>query len=239
VNSVSNWFRTYGFAGVLDGLLIGAYPLDREDVAMLEWMGIERVLNLVEDEEYRPGDRAVVEEALARTGIQEYRLRLTDYGRLPPEELETAVQEICSWLEQGVRGYLHCRAGWQRSAAVAAGVIAVREGVGIDDALEHVRSRKPSAEPLPHQREDLHRWWEARGGHRARAGDGAREGKGGQLAEGTGGRGADGGPAGAGGRAGAGGPAGAGGGAGAGGRVGDPTAAETDHVAGAERLDEA
>ena len=51
---VSNWFRTYGFADVDHGLLIGAYPLDADDVGMLEWVGIDRVLNLVEDEEYGP-----------------------------------------------------------------------------------------------------------------------------------------------------------------------------------------
>src|SRR5207248_2493797 len=77
--SMSNWFRTYGFADILDDLLIGTY--------------------------------------------------------------------------------LHCRAGWQRSAAVAAGVVALRDGLDIDEALDFVRRRKPSADPLPHQREDLRRWW--------------------------------------------------------------------------------
>jgi protein-tyrosine phosphatase len=159
---VSNWFRTYGFADVRDGLLIGAYPLDADDVAMLDWIGIERVLNLVEDQEYRPGQREAVEAALASTGIEEHRLNLTDYGHLPAEELEVAVQEVCAWLDHGARTYLHCRAGWQRSAAVAAGVIALRDGIDIDDALAYVQSRKPSADPLPHQRADLRRWWDAR-----------------------------------------------------------------------------
>jgi protein-tyrosine phosphatase len=159
---VSSWFRTYGFADVSDGLLIGAYPLDDDDVAMLEWMGIERVLNLVEDGEYRPGDRELVAAALAAAGIEEHRLELTDYGRLPAEQLEAAVQEVTAWLDAGVMTYMHCRAGWQRSAAVAAGVIAVRDGLEIDDALAHVQARKPSADPLPHQRDDLRQWWETR-----------------------------------------------------------------------------
>jgi len=59
---------------------------------------------------------------------------------------------------------VHCRAGWQRSAAVAAAVVAVRDGLDIDEALAYVQARKPSADPLPHQREDLRRWWAARGG---------------------------------------------------------------------------
>jgi protein-tyrosine phosphatase len=159
---MSKWFRSYGFADVHDKLLVGAYPLDREDVGMLEWMKIERVLNLVEDEEYAPGERRQVEHALYAAGIEEQRLSLTDYGRLPAPKLELAVTEINEWLDQGLRVYVHCRAGWQRSAAIAAGVVALREGVAIEDALARVRRRKPSADPLPQQREDLLQWWAER-----------------------------------------------------------------------------
>jgi protein-tyrosine phosphatase len=162
IHSVSRWFRSYGFADVFDGLIVGAYPLDRDDVDTLAHMGIDRVLNLTEDEEYRPGDREAVEHALADAGIAESRLALTDYGGLPAGELEAAVRAVGGWLDDGERTYLHCRAGWQRSAAVAAGVVAVRTGIDIDDALDYVRRRKPSADPLPHQRADLRRWWKSR-----------------------------------------------------------------------------
>ena len=69
---------------------------------------------------------------------------------------------VNEWLHEGHRVYLHCRAGWQRSAAIAAGVVAIREGVGIDEALTMVQQRKPSADPLPHQVEDLEWWWQER-----------------------------------------------------------------------------
>jgi protein-tyrosine phosphatase len=160
---MSDWFRAYGFADVHDGLLIGAYPLDEEDVRMLAAMRVGRVLNLVEDEEYEPGVRPQVETALDEAGIEEYRLRLTDFGRLPPDLLELAVQEVAAWMDEGVLSYVHCRAGWQRSAAVAAGAVALHDGIGIEEALAYVQQRKPSADPLPHQREDLLAWWEARG----------------------------------------------------------------------------
>jgi len=162
MGAVSSWFVSYGFADVTRNLVIGAYPLDRRDVAMLANMGIQRVLNLVEGEEYRPGEREAAEEALRAAGIDEHRMRLTDFGQLPPDELEAAVRTVCDWLDEGCRVYLHCRAGWQRSAAVAAGVVALREQVDIGPALEKVQLRKPSADPLPHQREDLARWWEGR-----------------------------------------------------------------------------
>lgn len=159
---MSSWFQSYGFADVTDNLLIGAYPLDRRDVAMLAHMHVERVLNLVEDDEYRPGERDAVELAFREAGIEEHRLRLTDFGQLPADELEAAVETVNAWLDEGARVYLHCRAGWQRSAAVAAGVVALREHLDIESALERVQMRKPSADPLPHQREDLARWWERR-----------------------------------------------------------------------------
>ncbi len=159
---MSRWFRTYGFAEILDDLMIGAYPLDSDDVGMLEMMRVERVLNLVEDEEYGEIDRQAVEEALDEAGIEEYRMRLTDFGHLPPDGLETAVSEVKGWLDDGIRTYVHCRAGWQRSAAVAAGVVAVRDGIDIDEAVQFVQVRKPSADPLPHQRDDMRRWWRGR-----------------------------------------------------------------------------
>ena len=160
---MSRWFRSYGFADILDDLLVGAYPLDRDDVAALTHLGVQRVLNLTEDDEYRPGERSAVERALHDAGIEERRMSLTDYGGLPADTLEAAVLEVNAWLDDGARTYLHCRAGWQRSAAVAAGVVAVRTGRDIDDALDYVQRRKPSADPLPHQREDLRRWWATRG----------------------------------------------------------------------------
>jgi protein-tyrosine phosphatase len=160
---VSRWFRSYGFAEVHDDLLVGAYPLDADDVAALSRAGVQRVLNLTEDEEYRPGERRKAERALAKAGIEERRLSLIDYAGLPPDAIEAAVQAVSAWLDDGTRTYLHCRAGWQRSAAVAAGVVAVRTGREIDEAVAYVQERKPSADPLPHQREDLRRWWVARG----------------------------------------------------------------------------
>lgn len=159
---MSHWFRTYGFAEVYDDLVIGAYPLDGEDIGMLAAMSVRRVLNLVEDQEYGPGRRVIVEQALREAGIEEHRLQLTDFGRLPAENLEEAVRLVVGWLKDGVASYVHCRAGWQRSAAVAAGAIAVRDGLGIDEAVAYVQRRKPSADPLPHQRDDLRAWWNAR-----------------------------------------------------------------------------
>ncbi|HEY6397068.1 MAG TPA: hypothetical protein VIX82_06405 [Solirubrobacteraceae bacterium] len=159
---MSRWFRTYGFTEVGPDLLVGAYPLDERDVSLLASMHVRRVLNLAEDAEYRDGERDIVQQALDTAGIEEHRISMIDYGGLSPGAIESAVTLLDAWLDEGLRTYLHCRAGWQRSAAVAAGLVALRDGLDIDQALEYVQTRKPSADPLPHQRDDLRRWWEER-----------------------------------------------------------------------------
>jgi protein-tyrosine phosphatase len=163
MQAVSRWFVSYGFAEVYDRLIVGAYPLDADDVATLSTMSVAHVLNLAQDEEYQDGQRAAVVDAYAGAGIQERRLDVVDYGHLPPELLEQAVALVTSWLDlpDGTT-YLHCRAGWQRSATVAAGVVALRQDLDIDEALAWVQRRKPSADPLPHQLRDLRAWWDAR-----------------------------------------------------------------------------
>ena len=159
---MSSWFRTHGYASVYDHLIVGALPLDEADVRRLAALGVSRVLNLVEDGEYGRGERRKVERALAGEGIAEARMSTEDYGALTPELLEQSTAQINSWLDEGEIVYLHCRAGWQRSAAVAAGAIALRDGIGLDAALLQVQQRKANADPLEHQRDDLQRWFEAR-----------------------------------------------------------------------------
>lgn len=159
---VSSWFRTHGYASVADRLIVGALPRDEADVRMLAALGVSRVLNLVEDREYGRGERRKVERALAAEGIEERRLSTEDYAGLAPELLEQASAQVNGWLDAGEIVYLHCRAGWQRSAAVAAGAIALRAGIEPDAALLQVQELKPTADPLPQQREDLQHWFETR-----------------------------------------------------------------------------
>jgi atypical dual specificity phosphatase len=159
---VSDWFERFGYAEVADGLITGAYPLDADDVGAIAGEEVTAIFNLCEDVEYEPGEREDVELALERFGIVEQRLDVVDYGGLLPGQLELATNAVMQWLDEGERVYLHCRAGWQRSAAVATGVVARRDELELDEALRRIRSRKPSAEPLPHQIEDLRRWWRLR-----------------------------------------------------------------------------
>lgn len=168
---MSDWFQTYGFATVDDRLVMGGYPLDADDVATLVVRaGVTRVLNLCQDAEYEAGERAAVSTAYAAHGIVEERIDVIDFGDVLPGALEQGVRVAVPWLQAGETVYIHCRAGRQRSATVAAGVLAVHHGIEPDDALGRIKRRKPSAQPLHHQLEGLWRWWRTRQAHARRDG---------------------------------------------------------------------
>ena len=163
---MSSWFSTYGFAEVYPDLIVGAYPLDSRDVAVLFSDHVDRVLSLVEDEEYPPGAREEVVSGYALAKIHETRMNLVDFGHLPAERIEEGVNQLREWLAGEHRVYVHCRAGWQRSASLAAGVVACEEGLSIEQGLDWVSRHRPRADPLPHQRADLAAWWAERASRR-------------------------------------------------------------------------
>ena len=166
---MSTWFERFGLGAVDDPprLFTGAFPTDAHDVAVLSELDVHVVVNLCQDEEYPPGARDEVEAALRAAGIEEHRLRFVDFGGFVPAQLEDAVREVLRQLEGGRRVYLHCRAGQQRSTAVAAGVLSLRDGLDLDAALEQIRVRKPPARPLDHQLDDLRAWYATRAGRAA------------------------------------------------------------------------
>lgn len=161
---MSQWFREYGWGAVAPALFTGSYPQDAADVAALRDAGITAVVNLCRDEEYRPGARVAVAAAYAEAGIVEHRLASVDYGGLAPELLERGVATAAAALDAGHRVYLHCRAGWQRSATVAAATLVARDGIDAAAALRTIRRHRPEARPLPHQVEDLLAWQAGRQG---------------------------------------------------------------------------
>ena len=140
----------------------GAYPCDADDVSALAADGVTCVMNLCEDAEYEDGDRAAVVAAYASRSIAEERVGVVDYGNLMPGAIELAAAQVAAWLNEGEHVYVHCRAGWQRSAVVAAAALALRDGIDPEEALAAIKRRKPSSEPLPHQLQDLRRWWRMR-----------------------------------------------------------------------------
>lgn len=163
---MSEWFEEFGCATVIPelrpgegSLTIGAYPTDEADAAVLIEYGITKIINLCQDCEYWGPQRSTIESVFARSGMEEFRIQIEDYSALDHQHFDQAVERVAQWLQSGEHVYLHCRAGWQRSASVAAAVIAQVEKIDIDQALAELKKRKPSAAPLEHQEAALRAWF--------------------------------------------------------------------------------
>lgn len=159
---MSAWFDRFGFGRIDAQLLSGSMPADAGDVAQLRAAGVTAVVNLCDELEYDEGEYEDVAAAYAASGITETRLPTEDHGHLLPGLLERATDAVLARMGAGDVVYVHCRAGWQRSATVAAATLARRDDLTLDDALDVVRRGRPDADPLPHQREDLRTWWRLR-----------------------------------------------------------------------------
>ena len=161
---MSGWFEHFGFGQVGDELLIGAYPQDADDVAALVEAGVTRVFNLVQDVEYEGDGREPRAPRRWRTpGSSRSASRSSTTATCCRATSSARCSTVRPWLADGECVYVHCRAGMQRSATVAAAVVALEEGVEPAEALRRVSERNPRANPLEHQRQDS-----CAGGRRAR-----------------------------------------------------------------------
>jgi len=61
-------------------------------------------------------------------------------------------------LHLGGRVYVHCRAGVQRTGAIAAAWYARQQACSVDEALALLRQRRPDLEPMVFQTEAARRW---------------------------------------------------------------------------------
>lgn len=161
---MSAWFDDYGCDVVREGLVVGAVPRDADDVATLTALGVTRVVCLVADAEYGPGEREAVQAAYAAAGIAESRVPSDDFGGLPAATLEASSGRTARALDDGETVYLHCRAGWQRSVITAAATLSRISGDAPGASLALVRGARREACPLPHQVQDLEAWWAGREG---------------------------------------------------------------------------
>ena len=61
-------------------------------------------------------------------------------------------------LHLGGAVYVHCRAGIQRTGAIAAAWFARQQRCSIDEAVERLRERRPDFEPMVFQVQAAQRW---------------------------------------------------------------------------------
>ena len=148
---------------VAEGLMLSNLPFEREHVEALAGEGIDLVVNMCEDSEYRDGQRQAVVGAYDATGIEEDRAcQVKDLGAHPLELLDSATALIEQANGAGRNVVVHCRGGIERSATVTAAVLVQRHGLSVDEALAQLRAIAPQARPLSHQRKALEQWAETR-----------------------------------------------------------------------------
>ena len=142
----------------------GRNPLSTRDVASLRAAGITHVLDLREEAEWtlpRFGGAAI--EAMAKLGIQRMHLPVVDMGAPEPLDFDRAV----AWIEKALaqsnaRVFLHCRAGMERTAAIAIAFWVAREGISYDAAFRNLKGKRAIFKPLPAQERAVKEWMAGR-----------------------------------------------------------------------------
>jgi ADP-ribosylglycohydrolase/rhodanese-related sulfurtransferase len=138
---------------IAPGVHAGRAPIFRRDVWRLRALGVTHILDLREQHEWdgpgRHGSSAIAE--IDDLGLARLEVAIRDMGTPGSRDLDRAVSFIDAALHLGGTVYLHCRAGVQRTAAVAAAWYARRESCPVDEAIERLRERRPDFEPMAFQ----------------------------------------------------------------------------------------
>lgn len=123
------------------GLALGGGGLDADDVEHLHALGFRAVLN------YRvehPDDEA----AMARLGMDHLFIPAehAESSVMQVEDVRRAVEWIRARLDEGKPVYVHCTAGWHRSAVGVVAYMMAENGWSADEAFAHAKSIRPGIE---------------------------------------------------------------------------------------------
>lgn len=127
-------------------IIIGAYPQHEEDIKLLAKNGVTAVLNVQteDDMKLRRINLVCFCEIYARYNIKFVHYPIYDFN---PEDLEKKVRGGSACLRdliaEGHTVYVHCSAGWGRSASTVVGYLVLYKGMELDEAFRIVKkSRK-------------------------------------------------------------------------------------------------
>ncbi len=152
--------RHLSFDEIAPSVYAGRAPLFRRDIWRLRSIGVTHILDLREDLEWdgpgRRGGSAIAE--IDTLGLSRLRVAIPDMGTPRPEDLEQSVAYMDAALHLGGSVYVHCRAGVQRTGAIAAAWYARRETCTVDEAVKLLRERRPDFEPMAFQVAAAHDW---------------------------------------------------------------------------------
>jgi atypical dual specificity phosphatase len=118
--------------------LLGAciYPQSDLELAELAGLGVTLIVNMHE--------RAHSELTLERHGIRQLHLAVPDMAAPTPEQLELGVRAIEEVLINGGKVVVHCAVGLGRTGTLLS-CLYVKRGLAPDEAIAHVRSRRPGS----------------------------------------------------------------------------------------------
>jgi protein-tyrosine phosphatase len=127
---------------ILPNLFVGAYPRSSDDIDDLKEIGINAVLNLQTDDDFRYLD--IDWDALrARYFAQHIKVRRIPIRDFDDDELRehlpVAVRELNKLAQDGRTVYVHCSAGANRSPTVVIAYLHWVLGKTLKEADRHVR----------------------------------------------------------------------------------------------------
>ncbi|MGE3267383.1 MAG: ADP-ribosylglycohydrolase family protein, partial [Chloroflexota bacterium] len=140
----------FEFDEIAPRVYAGRAPLFRREVWHLQAAGITHILDFREEREWnQPGyEGASAIAEIDSLGITRLHVPITDVTAPRAHHLDTAVAFIEAVQHVGGTVYLHCRAGMQRTAAVAAAWYAGQQQCTVAEAVTRLRQRRPLFQPL-------------------------------------------------------------------------------------------
>ncbi len=150
----------FSFDWLDDHLAVGRNPLSARDVQTLQDAGITHIIDLRETGEWSaPHFGLDAVDAMDDAKITRLHLPVVDMGAPKPADFDAAWE----WVERVLTAphakiYLHCRAGMERTAAIACALEAKRAGISFDEALAKLKEKRSIFQPLPAQRRAAQLW---------------------------------------------------------------------------------
>jgi atypical dual specificity phosphatase len=150
----------FEFDRIEDWLLAGRNPLTAIDVEQMLAQGVTHVLDLREEQEWRhPRFGAEAVAALQARGVERLHLPVVDTLGPSPEQFEAACAFLAAAERQpGARVYVHCRGGWERTAAVLTAYVARRDALPWRDALCLLQGQRDKFRLWPAQETAVRAW---------------------------------------------------------------------------------
>lgn len=145
-----NFVSKMMFDQVPPNMFIGPYPQTVADVDSLAKVGVTAVFNTQTDEDFvhRGIQWDLLMERYGAHKIQVVRYPIRDFDRASlRKRLKAASIELDKLISAGKEVYIHCTAGMGRAPACAVAYLCLVRGMGLDDAVRHVKKHRIVAVP--------------------------------------------------------------------------------------------